>query len=220
MAGQTLHLNSSSHAQALSRLLSGWPNSHSCSWHLLHAGTVLPSGEEVAAPNTVGGMISHLSTTFKILGRQGPWCEGTRTGNPTECTTVQLWKRGYGRQMRSKGYAESSAIPWEEDAVHAVIDTLLEESDEQQREAAEQLASGTLHEALRATVKALCLERDATAAAYLWEGLQRGKEAGALARSDFADEHGQEVLGRLPFLFSCSPEELRVSRALVGMHAA
>ena len=30
----------------------------------------------------------------------------------------------------------------------------------------------------------------------LWEGLQRGKEAGALARSDFADEHGQEVLGR------------------------
>ena len=160
--------------------------------------------------------MSHLSTTFNLLGRQGPWDAEARTGNPTQSSAVQLYKRGYGRMLRSKGYQETSAIPWEEDDVHAIIDQLVGEADELWQEAAELQAAGQQHAGLSTTVRALCLERDATAACYLWEGLQRGKEGGALARSDFKDEHGQEVLGRLSFLLSCSPEGVKVRQLLQG----
>lgn len=58
------------------------------------------------------------------------------------------------------------------------------------------------------------MERDAAAACYLWEGVQRGKEAGALALLHvatgtglgIADERGQEILqGRLSFMLSGAP---------------
>jgi len=158
-------------------------------------------------------MLSHLGTAFNALGRVGAWDATSRSGNPAQGFAVQLYKRGYGRMLRAEGYVETSAIPWEEDDVYAVIDQLVAEAEEERQAAAEQLSSGSMLCALRGSVKALSLERDATAACYLWEGLQRGKEAGALARPDFADEHGQEILGRLSFLLSGAPEKIKVSRA-------
>lgn len=162
----------------------------------------------------MSSMLSHLATTFNALGRSGAWDDDSRKGNPAQCLDVQLYKRGYGRKLRARGYAETSAIPWAEDDVRAVIDQLVGEAEEQRQAAAELLPSGGLYEALRCSVRALSLERDATAASYLWEGLQRGKEAGALACPNFADEYGQEILGRLSFMLACASPKVTVSRRL------
>lgn len=102
-------------------------------------------------------------------------------------------------------------MPWQQQKVYTVMDQLDTEAAAYTAEAQRLLAAGQPMAALKATTKALMLDRDATAAAYEWEGLQRGKESGALARPDFADQHGQEILSRLPVLLQLAPEKVQVS---------
>lgn len=180
-------------------------------WDASHAGTVLPDGSEVAAPGTLESALSHLSTSMKTMGRQGPWDEDSRTGNPTESTSVRLYRRGYERQLRELGYEEGSAVPWLEGDVHALVDQMDKEAAAYRGEAELLIAAGKQMSALRPTMQSLLLDRDATAAVYEWWGLQRGKECGALSLADFKDEQGQEIISRLPAMLMLAPEKLQAS---------
>lgn len=170
----------------------------------------MPSGKEVAAPGSLQSAVSHLSTSMKMLGRSGAWDPDTRKGNPVQSAAVQLFLQGYEKKLRQEGYEEGSAVPWEEHEIHAVIDQLDKEAAEYRKEAERLLSAGRPLAAVLPTIKGLMLDRDATAVAYEWEGLQRGKEGGSLTRADFKDEHGQEILSRLPALLQLATEKIQV----------
>ena len=74
-------------------------------WIYKHAGSqVLPGFERPqAAARTVMTNLSHLSTIFRCLGREGVWNERTGDGNPTWTKTVQLWKQGYKQKAYREG---------------------------------------------------------------------------------------------------------------------
>ena len=156
-------------------------------------------------------MFSHISTSMKGLGRGGPWDPEARTGNPVDCDEVRLYKKGYGRLQRSRGFEEGSAVPWDEADVFAVIDQLDQEAAGAFAEAQQLLAAGRPMAAFSPYVRGLLLDRDALACSYEWHSLQRGKEAGSLTRSDFHDRHGKEVLSCLSSLLANEPEKVKVS---------
>ena len=76
--------------------------------------------------------------------------------------------------LSSQGYQQGSAVPWEQAEVFALVDQLDSEAAACREQAQQLLAEGKPNAALRPSGKALQLDRDATAATYLWEGLQRG----------------------------------------------
>lgn len=163
------------------------------------AGTVLPDGSEVAAPSSLSGMFSGLSTIMEMLGRHGPWDEEARTGNPALCKDVTLYKSGYRRTMHAAGYEEGSAVEWHLGEVQALVEALDREAAAQLQLMVRHLAAGQTSSALGAVVACLMLDRDALAATYLWEGQQRGKECGRLAWDDLALPDGTPLPRELPF---------------------
>ncbi len=83
-------------------------------------------------------MLSHLSTTFALLDRTGPWREGTRAGNPIESEAIARFKKGYARKLAEAGFEEGSAVAWTEPEVWALINGL-------DREALERSLAGQGH---------------------------------------------------------------------------
>ena len=56
----------------------------------------------MAAPSSLSGLLSNLSATFELLGRNGHWDEQARTGNPILSKAVSTFKDGYRRmQLRA-----------------------------------------------------------------------------------------------------------------------
>ncbi len=54
-------------------------------WLPNHAGTMLPDGSVIASPS---GCLSHLSTGFLLIGRDGDWDPSNGTGNPVVSTDL------------------------------------------------------------------------------------------------------------------------------------
>ncbi len=165
----------------------------------LCAGSVLPDGSRVVAPSTLNGMFSALSTSFDLLGRTGDWDETSRTGNPIRCKDITLYKTGYSNGLAARGYEEGSAVEWREGEVYALINGLDRQATSKLFESQEHMDAGRRSRALRAMQDALLLDRDAMVASYLWFGMQRGKEAGALTLEDLCQPDGALLLQPLPY---------------------
>ena len=73
-------------------------------WRMTHTGSVLPSGEEIVAPSSFSGMLSHLATMFSLLNRRGKWQPVSRFGNPVLSAEVEFLKAGYRNYCLSNGY--------------------------------------------------------------------------------------------------------------------
>lgn len=157
-------------------------------------------------------MFSHLKTAFTALGRIGDWDPESRSGNPVSSPDIRRYSEGYGRQLRSRGYEEGSAVPWLEEDVFAVVDQLDKEAAAFRQEAEKLVAAGRPMAAFTPLFKSLLLDRDATGTCYLWWGLQRGKEGGALALPDFTDEHGKEVVSRLGCMLRKASGDIQVGK--------
>ena len=125
-----------------------------------------------ASPSGVSCALSHLSTLFASLGRQGPYDPLTGLGNPCDSDPVRRFKRGYHRDMWAAGYQESSAVPASLAKIERVVDQLTD----------------TLSPS-RSALQNLCTERDALLLLYSWDSAMRGKEGGSLCLADFHDSH-------------------------------
>lgn len=163
-----------------------------------YAGTVLPGGEMVAAPSSLNGMLSHLSTTFALLDRTGPWKEDARMGNPIDSEAIARFKKGYARKVAEAGFEEGSAVAWTESEVWTLIHGLDREALECSLAGGEHCAAGRLEKAWEAYSRYLLLDRDALLCSYLWWGMQRGREAGRLTVGDLSTPLGTPAYP-LPF---------------------
>ena len=117
------------------------------------------------------GQFSALSTAFQCLGRRGPWDATARSGNPVDSQGVADFKVGYRQQLEARGYEEGSAIPWRQGEFWALVDGL---------DARAGAPGASLFQQVEYSQLALL-------AAYLWEGAQRGAEAGRLRLTDHTD---------------------------------
>ncbi|GAB4815694.1 hypothetical protein N2152v2_002740 [Parachlorella kessleri] len=168
-------------------------------WLPRHTGTVLPDGSQVAAPSSLNGLLSALSTSFELLGRRGPWDEAARSGNPIHSKDITVFKLGYARQTAAAGFEEGSAIEWRESEVQQLVQGLDARAVLKLAEYQLCAGHGRTHGAQQALQEALLLDRDAFAVVYLWQSMQRGKEAGSLALDDFALPDGSALPQPLPF---------------------
>ena len=174
---------------------------------------MLPDGRKVAAPSSLNGMVSQLSTSFEILGRHGDWDEESRAGNPVLSKAITLFKSGYRRSMSEGGFEEGSAVEWTQLEVFALVAGLETEAAAELQRSLGLLASWRTSDAAGAMVKCLLLDRDAMAASYLWWGMQRGKECGLLARDDLAQPDGRP----LPLPLPCPlPEGFQVGEGVAN----
>ena len=164
----------------------------------------------MAAPSSLNGLFSQLSTSFEILGRSGLWDEDSRSGNPVRSRAITDFKAGYRRSMEGAGYEEGSAIEWTQQEVFALVQGLEVEAGVKLKESLDLLASWRPSYAARAMVKCLQLDRGALAASYLWFSMQRGKECGQLAVEDLHGPDGRPLPLPLPFPV---PTGYQVSRA-------
>lgn len=160
------------------------------SWVHKHQGSWLPNGSKVASPSGHSGMLSHLSTMFRLIGRCGPWNPLTNEGNPIESEIISSHRAAYHAGMLKRGYQEGSAIPITLDDHRSLIRALDLE-----------IARAD------SPVKQLDLSCTALACCYLWEGGQRGKEVGRLELQDLTLPGGESAL---PALLLCQqpPAEL------------
>ena len=132
-----------------------------------HVGSRSNGQPLTASPSGVATTLSHLSTTFTGLGRQGPYDRLTGKGNPCESVEITRFKQGYHRDMVSAGYQETSAVPSTLLKVEAVVNSLSER------------ITGTRHPLVN-----ICSERDALLLLYSWDSGMRGKDGGSLTLMD------------------------------------
>jgi hypothetical protein len=114
--------------------------------------------------------VSHLSTTFKLLGRAAPW--GTQADglcNPVDSEAVKAYLGAYRKQYARAGHETAAARPWKLEELAEAL---------QRMDAAMPPAVGTgLQRAL--------LMRDQAALCFLADCGKRGKDCGRLQVSDF-----------------------------------
>lgn len=94
------------------------------SWVHQHQGSWLLSGARVASPSGYSGMLSHLSTMFRLMGPCGPWNPSTNEGNPIESESISSHRAAYHAGMLKRGYQEGSAIPISMDDHRALVSAL------------------------------------------------------------------------------------------------
>ena len=132
-----------------------------------HVGSRSTGQPLTASPSGVASTLSHLSTTFAGLGRQGPYDRLTNKGNPCDSVEITRFKQGYHRDMVSAGYQETSAVPSTLPKVEAVVTNL----------------SARITGA-RPPLVNICTERDALLILYSWDSGMRGKDGGSLTLLD------------------------------------
>ena len=118
-------------------------------------------GGEISA-STLRQYVSALSSCFCKLGRDTPWNELTRTGNPVLSQLVRSHVDMAARRQHANGHREQSAVPVPEHAIRALLCYI-------DHAAAAAAAGGTPLERLR-------LARDAAALALLWQSSRRGAD--------------------------------------------
>lgn len=146
-----------------------------------HTGSRLPGRVSlVAAPSSVKGSLSHLSTLFDHLGRRGPYDPVTGLGNPCDSTLVRNYKQGYTRDLWKAGFQEISAVPLTYSKVTEVVDHI----------------DGQLVQPRLSPFRQLCLARDALLMLYCWDSGMRGKEGGQVSLQDLHHPNGTQIFPR------------------------
>jgi hypothetical protein len=130
-----------------------------------HAGCMLADGRRVAAPSSLAGMLSHLTTSYRLMGRDSPWNGQNGSGNPVLSTVVQSFKGGYANLRGEAGYSSRSAVPMTEEKAKRLVKQLEQEAERSQTQRAR-----------------LLLLRDAGIVAYLWRSQRRAGDTAQQAR--------------------------------------
>ena len=155
-----------------------------------HVGSRAPGQPKTASPSGVATTLSHLSTTFIGLGRQGPYDHLTGSGNPCESAEITRFKQGYHRDMTSAGYQETSAVPSTLPKVEAVVNKLTQQVTAAQHPLAN-----------------ICIERDALLIIYSWDSGMRGKDGGSLTLQDLTRSDRTPIFAQGYNLATPLPEE-------------
>lgn len=133
------------------------------------------------APFLPAGTISHLSTSFQLLGRSADWdtfgLVWPSKSNPACCLLLRRYKRGYAKDMKRLGYEPTSAYPLAQSTYRQLLDHL-------------HLQAEGEGDALSATL----LWRDGCAISNLWGTALRGHDAGILRVSGVKGADGRPVL--------------------------
>ena len=86
-------------------------------WLQNHWASQLPDGSCVASPSGLASMLSHLSTTFELVGRSSIHVSGQLYGNPAASSLLSRLKIGYTRDQFRAGYVATSAVPMDDHKV-------------------------------------------------------------------------------------------------------
>ena len=86
-----------------------------------HAGSILPSGECVAAPSTVANVVSQLRMTFKELGRGEEWDDHGSHGNLAASIQLSQWCKGHEKISAQAGFQTTGAVPMLEDKIWQLL---------------------------------------------------------------------------------------------------
>jgi hypothetical protein len=126
-------------------------------------------------------MISHLSTSFQLIGRSADWDTFGATwparSNPASCMLLRRYKRGYSKDMKKLGYEPCSAYPLSEATYRQLLDGLHRQAEEEGD-----------------SFSAALIWRDGCAISNLWDTALRGHDAGILRVSGIKGVAGRPVL--------------------------
>ena len=92
-----------------------------------HAGSMLPSGECIAAPSTISNVLSHLRMMFKELGRGSQWIDTTRVGNPAASHQLSQWCTGHDKLSLAAGFKTTSAVAMQPETIKQLLIHLLQQ---------------------------------------------------------------------------------------------
>ena len=127
------------------------------------------------------GTISHLSTSFKLMGRSADWdafgLAWPSRSNPASALLLTRYKRGYAKDMKELGYEPCSAYPLAESTYRQLLDTLHDLATSQQDPVAAAIAW-----------------RDGCSIANLWDTALRGHDSGILRVAGIKGVDGKPVL--------------------------
>ena len=135
-------------------------------WLPNHAGSATSTSLKIAAPSSLAGVRSSLSTEFEQLGRNGDWNADTLKGNPMLSNQLRRVTKGYTAVAKSQGYEPQAAEP----IYSGKIRTLLQHLLQQQQHSTE--------------ADKLLLIRDGLIISMLWQSCFRGFNVGALRLSN------------------------------------
>ena len=131
----------------------------------------------LAAPSSVSSMVSHLSTTFRLLGRSAPWGPMTpaEDGNPADSYAVQLSLQGYRRRRAHDGWFARAAMPWGPEKLRLLLGFM------------------DTREGPLGHMDTLLHLRDAAMFCFMCECGKRGKDSGRLECGGLTDQQGVEI---------------------------
>ena len=81
-------------------------------WLPNHAGSATNTSLKIAAPNSLAGVRSSLSTEFEQLGRNGDWNADTLKGNPMLSNQLRRMTKGYTAVVRNVGIPQYSEFQY------------------------------------------------------------------------------------------------------------
>ena len=150
------------------------------SWLPAHQGRLRADGRPCAG--TVQSQISHLSTAFSQIGRQGPYLLATGAGNPCDSATVKGYSKGYRMAASRDGHSERAAVPLTAAKLAQLAHYLL----------------GLVASASRPLTRAAYL-RDHTLFILLWHTSKRAHDGGKLTFDDLREpDNGSQPFRGLP----------------------
>ena len=131
-------------------------------WLPAHAGTTTKTGHRMAAPGSLSGVKSSLSTELEQLGRTGDWNPMTMQGNPMLSNQLKRMTKGYKSDAASKGYEQRAAEPIYSGKIKAMLEFLM------------------LKQQTIPSKDKLLLIRDGLLISMLWQSCFRGFNVGEL----------------------------------------
>ena len=159
----------------------------------LHAGSVLPDGQVIAAPNTMANVLSHLRQLFKQLGRGETWDYQQQQGNPACAAKLQQWQQGHRKISISAGFRTTGSKEMTEPKMLQLL----------------QHVSDAIFIAPHATAADKAMyDKDGFAFSLLWATGMRGINAASIELADFQlPGQGRDSVTR--YLSSTNPEQLQ-----------
>lgn len=134
-----------------------------------HAGSMLPSGECIAAPSTVSNVLSHLRMMFRELGRGNQWIDATQSGNPAASHQLSQWCKGYDNLSLDAGFRTTSAVAMQPETIKQLLQHFLHRVADPDLSAYEHALAA----------------RDGFAFCLLWQTGMRGINAREIQVADF-----------------------------------
>ena len=99
-------------------------------WLATHGTFNRADGGTGCAPTSLDSVLSHLTTTFTLLGRTGKWASGgdIRRRNPLRSSAVAKYKASFKRLCSGAGYRTGAAKAWAPGEVERVLRVTLPHS--------------------------------------------------------------------------------------------